>query len=348
MHKIIKDLNKVVSVIIDTYNYADFIEDCIDSVLKQTYDSEKIEILVVDDGSSDNTCEKVSKYKDKIKYLYKDNGGQASALNLGFEQSSGQYIVFLDSDDLMVPTRIGKVVEEFENNDEIGCVLNRRKIISDSEIVYDGFLSFSNLRLSPENADLILNSGYGTSRTSLSRSTADKLFPLPEKGLKIEADLYFNLAVPWITNISSLADYLTIYRIHSENLYCISDTKRLPLQIESMTSALNYVKEHAKGSLYFDPDLLDKLIRPYMLELEYKKIVLDSEMGNDKRFTLFVHELSNMKYRWRSWGLPYRIYKVITLPLILLLSSKRYINMKDKYYRNKIYKIRESLFPSGL
>lgn len=338
----------LVSVIIDTYNYSQYIEECIESVLNQTFSTTNMEIIVVDDGSSDNTCEKVSKYKVKIKYLYKDNGGQASALNLGFEQSSGQYIVFLDSDDLMDPGRIEKVLEEFENNDEVGCVLNKRKIISDNKIDYDGFASFSNLRLTPENADLILKSGYGTSRTSLRRSTADKIFPLPEKGLKIEADLYINLSVPWITNISSLADYLTIYRIHGENLYCISDTKRLPLQIESMTSALNYVKEHAKGSLYFDPDLLDKLIRPYTLELEYKKIVLDSEMGNDKRFTLFVHELSNMKYRWRSWGLPYRIYKVITLPLILLLSSKRYIYMKDKYYQNKIYKIRESLFPSGM
>jgi glycosyltransferase involved in cell wall biosynthesis len=72
-----------VSVLIDTYNYGRFIEQAIESVLSQDFTMERVEILVVDDGSTDDTEERVKKYGAKIRYLRKENGGQASAFNLG-------------------------------------------------------------------------------------------------------------------------------------------------------------------------------------------------------------------------------------------------------------------------
>src|ERR1043166_8636595 len=72
-----------ISVLIGTYNYGVFIEDAIDSVLRQTFAPGETEIVVVDDGSTDDTRERLKRYKGAIRYVYKENGGQASALNVG-------------------------------------------------------------------------------------------------------------------------------------------------------------------------------------------------------------------------------------------------------------------------
>lgn len=87
------------SVILPTYNRASLISDAINCVLNQNHTD--LEIIIVDDGSTDNTREIISSYSDnRIKYIYKENGGVSSARNIGIKCSSGKYISFIDSDDL--------------------------------------------------------------------------------------------------------------------------------------------------------------------------------------------------------------------------------------------------------
>src|SRR6266852_114001 len=95
-----------ITVLIDTYNYGHFIEEAIESVLSQDFPSEKMEILVVDDGSTDDTAERVRKYGERVKYLYKDNGGQASAFNYGSARARGEYVALLDADDYWLPGKL--------------------------------------------------------------------------------------------------------------------------------------------------------------------------------------------------------------------------------------------------
>lgn len=102
----------LVSVIIPTYNRANYIGRAINSILNQTYTS--IQIIVVDDGSTDNTIEKVEQYKH-VEYYYKENGGQASARNFGLDFATGKYISTLDSDDMWYPDFLKKSVEKLEN-----------------------------------------------------------------------------------------------------------------------------------------------------------------------------------------------------------------------------------------
>ena len=92
-------MNKV-SVIIPVYNTSKYLDKCIDSLVNQTLDD--IEFIMVNDGSTDNSKEIIEKWvkKDKrIKLYNKENGGQASARNLGLTKAEGEYIAFLDSDD---------------------------------------------------------------------------------------------------------------------------------------------------------------------------------------------------------------------------------------------------------
>ena len=90
-----------ISVIIPTYNRARFIGEAIQSVLDQTYPA--WEIVVLDDGSTDDTAHVVAMFGDRVKYIYQDNAGESAARNVGFFASRGEWVSFLDSDDRMLP-----------------------------------------------------------------------------------------------------------------------------------------------------------------------------------------------------------------------------------------------------
>lgn len=93
-------LSPTISVIIPTYNHANFVEETLLSVLSQTF--ENYEIIIVNDGSPDNTNEIIAPYlgNPRLKYYEKNNGGQASARNFGLKKSAGKFISFLDDDDI--------------------------------------------------------------------------------------------------------------------------------------------------------------------------------------------------------------------------------------------------------
>jgi len=100
-----------VSIIIPTYNRADLLPRAVQSVINQTY--KDWELLIVDDGSADNTKEVVEKFAKKdprIKYFYKENGGQGSARNLGIKNARGEWILPLDSDDALLPDGVEKLL----------------------------------------------------------------------------------------------------------------------------------------------------------------------------------------------------------------------------------------------
>src|SRR5437762_9779476 len=106
---------RLASIIIDNYNYGRFLRDAIDSALAQTYPH--AEVIVVDDGSTDNSREVIASYGDRIKPILKENGGQGSAFNAGFAASSGDVILFLDADDLLVSTAAERAVAYFNDPD---------------------------------------------------------------------------------------------------------------------------------------------------------------------------------------------------------------------------------------
>jgi glycosyltransferase involved in cell wall biosynthesis len=103
----------LVSAIIPTYNRGYIVGKAIDSILNQTYDN--IEVIVVDDGSTDNTLEKLKEYGDRIRVVSQTNSGPAAARNHGIAVSRGEIIAFLDSDDIWLPTKIERQVSLLES-----------------------------------------------------------------------------------------------------------------------------------------------------------------------------------------------------------------------------------------
>ena len=110
-----------VSIIIPTYNCAQWLPETIDSVLAQTY--RNYELLIVDDGSTDNTKEVVQPYLSfgKIRYLHQENSGQASARNHGLRLATGKYVAYLDSDDTWAPHKLEKQINLLEEQDAQVC-----------------------------------------------------------------------------------------------------------------------------------------------------------------------------------------------------------------------------------
>ncbi len=99
----------LVSIIINNYNYARYLPHAIDSALDQTFSP--IEVIVVDDGSNDDSEEVIREYGDLITAIFKPNGGQASAFNVGLRHSEGDYVIFLDADDILLPHIVESIVD---------------------------------------------------------------------------------------------------------------------------------------------------------------------------------------------------------------------------------------------
>jgi len=110
----------LVSVIVPSYNHGIYIPDALDSVLNQTH--KNVEVIVVDDGSTDNTQDVVARYGDQVHYEYQLNQGLAVARNTGLRLAAGDFVVFLDADDLLLSRMIEKSLMRFEAEPEAGVV----------------------------------------------------------------------------------------------------------------------------------------------------------------------------------------------------------------------------------
>jgi glycosyltransferase involved in cell wall biosynthesis len=96
----------LVSIIINNYNYDRYVRMAIESALHQSW--QNVEVIVVDDGSTDKSREIIQKYEHKARIILKENGGQGSAFNAGFAESKGEIILFLDADDMLLHETCGK------------------------------------------------------------------------------------------------------------------------------------------------------------------------------------------------------------------------------------------------
>jgi glycosyltransferase involved in cell wall biosynthesis len=115
-----------VSVIIPAYNVEKFIEETLNSVLSQSYNN--LEIIVVDDGSVDNTAKIINKFANRVVYLHQENSGGCSVpRNFGIKKSTGDLICFFDADDIMLSDRIEQQVNFFKKNPDVGCVFSDYK-----------------------------------------------------------------------------------------------------------------------------------------------------------------------------------------------------------------------------
>ncbi|RVD43007.1 glycosyltransferase [Mesorhizobium sp. M4A.F.Ca.ET.020.02.1.1] len=207
-----------VSIIIPNYNYARFLERSVDSALGQDHDD--VEVIVVDDRSSDGSAVVIESYGDRIRACLRPrNGGHAAAFNTGFAASSGRIVLFLDADDYLYPDAVSRIVDAWDP--ATAQVQSRLHIVDEAQRVKDVFpppeLPFDDGDVVPK---LLHKGRYQTTVTSglaFERSTLDTIMPIPEADFRQGADGYLATLAPLYGQVQSIEECVGAYRIHGAN-----------------------------------------------------------------------------------------------------------------------------------
>lgn len=233
----------LVSIIINNYNYGRFVGTAIESALNQTCD--RIEVIVVDDGSTDNSRAIITSYKSQVLPVFKPNGGQASAFNAGFAASSGDIICFLDADDLFLEQKVTEVVQAMSAR-EIGWCFHPLKLVdADTQPLehrnYSGLVLECDLRQDMEKGglrgSLLPFPIPGTSGLCFRRSLLKQILPMPEAEAIALNDSYLQFSAISLSKGVALAKELSLQRVHAHNAYTLkTDKQRLVARINVLTA----------------------------------------------------------------------------------------------------------------
>jgi len=240
----------LVTALINSYNYGHFVEQAIDGVLAQDYPSDRVEVLVVDDGSTDDTAERVKRYGTRIQYLPKPNGGQASAFNYGFERATGDIIALLDADDYWLPTKLSRVVRAFEELPGAGLVYHRRiELNSETAESKDGNFAQCWGFLPDDLRSILEYRVLPTSSLVFSRKVLERMMPMPE-WIRLQADAYLALLVVFLAPVAAVPEILSVYRVHGKNLYASNarnageQEKRFGMRRAIFEAVQEWLKDH--------------------------------------------------------------------------------------------------------
>lgn len=214
-------MNQMASIIVNNYNYGRYLRDAIDSALNQTYPN--VEVIVVDDGSTDDSRDIISTYGDLINSVLKDNGGMASTYNVGFPVSRGDVVLILDSDDTLLPTAVSRAVALFECPDvvkvhwplwEVDGEGARTGAIAPQDDLDEGSLRDAMIKEGPWGYTSPPTSGNAWSRRFL-----ESVLPAPEAEFRQHADSYLVTLAPVYGRIAKVPEPQGCYRVHGRNDY---------------------------------------------------------------------------------------------------------------------------------
>ena len=213
----------LVSIIINNYNYAQFLPWAINSALEQFHP--EIEIIVVDDGSTDNSREVITSYGDRVIAIFQENGKQAAALNTGFMASKGEVILFLDADDFLLPNAVQDILKLFKPG--VGKVHFRLQVVDDKNESLGYFIPSIGMTLSSGEVwrELLHTSEYISSPMSGNaylRKTLSPVFPIPDE-YKTTADDFLMISTPFYAGeLASINEPIGVYRVHGNNQWALT------------------------------------------------------------------------------------------------------------------------------
>lgn len=286
-------MDDLISVIVPIYNVENYLEKCVDSILKQTYTN--LEIILVDDGSTDKCgiiCDKYKLESERIQVIHKKNGGLSDARNIGIEKANGKYIIFVDSDDFIVDNAIEnlyKNIIKYGKDISIGQIetFSDEKNIKKIERKVQTFCY--------DNQDAMENLLYNTQYTS---STAGKLF---------SKKIFDNIKFPVGKKYEDLA---TVYKlIHVSNGVVVTNQIVYEYFTARSGSIMNEnFKLSRLDALYFTEEILDFINENYpmiknaaiaRLIIECRDILV--EIPNDNEFKKYKEYINKYikKYKFK-------------------------------------------------
>ena len=240
----------LVSIIVTSYNYADYVGLAIESAIHQSYQHK--EIIVVDDGSTDHSRDIIKQYVSRIKFIAKNNGGQASAFNAGFAASKGDIIFFLDSDDMLAMNAVEEVVSSFQDPEvakvhwwlvEIDGQNKQTKKSVPSLQLSEGSLREEVISYGPLQGGGPPHSPP-TSGNAWSRKFLSQVMPVPEAEYVTCTDQYLHYLAPVYGKIKRIEKPLGSYRVHGNN-YSLNPVEGYMQEfLQRFEQSCNIVSQH--------------------------------------------------------------------------------------------------------
>jgi glycosyltransferase involved in cell wall biosynthesis len=328
----------LVTVLIDTYNHERFIEEALLSVFAQDFPSSDVEILVVDDGSTDRTPEIVRKFEPRVRLLRKPNGGQASAFNAGISEARGEIIAFLDGDDWWTRNKLTAVMQAMNADPAVGIVghgivmtyLDGHQL---SEILRDGFRFQAN---TIEGALLFRRRGsfLGTSRMTIRAKLLREIGPVPE-ALVVQADEYLYTLASMLAVAQILPETLTYYRLHESNgFHNLGSDLRLIRRKQAVLAALSQALERELRNRQFPAKLVRTIIAFSHAESAQLRLMIDGGWGWETvKAERTIYEVSHPEA-----SLLHRVFKNVTLLAAVAMPPRFYYAIQRKLSQNNLYR----------
>lgn len=247
----------LVSIITAVYNGEKYLEETLLSIFAQTY--QNYELIIIDDGSPSRECQKIcQKYAGRLKYFFQENKGLSGARNRGLKEAKGEYIAFVDQDDLWLPKKLEKQVEHFERLREdgipVGLVYTPLIEIDETsrEISRSSYGASGNLF-----AELIYTNNIGTPSSVMTRRDIIEQCGVFDENIVSYSDWELFIRIAHRYEIHCLNQYLTRYRIAQGSL-----SENLELMDNDVTAITNKVlatypeyfsRHHIGRKAYLDP-----------------------------------------------------------------------------------------------
>ncbi|HXM10366.1 MAG TPA: glycosyltransferase family A protein [Terriglobales bacterium] len=330
-------MKPAVTVLIDTYNHERFIERAIVSVLEQGFPSGEVEILAVDDGSTDRTPEIIRKFGPQVRLIRKANGGQASAFNVGILEAKSEIVAFLDGDDWWAPNKLTLVVEALLKDPAIGIVghgivmtySDRRE---ESLTLRDGFRFRANT-FEGAKCFRMRRAFLGTSRMTVRSAVLATIGLIPES-IAIEADEYIFTLAAVLTDALILPETLTYYRLHDANAFQVAeyDPKRLHKK-QVVLAALAQGLKARLANIDVEPQAERALTDMVQAEADQLSLQLNGGWSwNTVRTEWTIYRALH-----DDAPISHRVFKVLTLLPAFALPPRTYYAVRRRLIYNNLY-----------
>jgi glycosyltransferase involved in cell wall biosynthesis len=210
-----------VSIVVNNYNYGRFLPEAIDSALCQEHDD--FEVVVVDDGSTDDSARIIARYGRRISAIFKPNGGQASALNAGFAHCRGELVLFLDADDVLLPSAAARLEEAMSRREIVKA--HWPLLVIDAQgrrtrrLRPPGRLAHGDLRAAALQHGPTAHLSAPMSGNGFRRSFLRRVLPMEEALFRQGADTFLFELAPFFGPIARLQEPQSLYRLHGGNFH---------------------------------------------------------------------------------------------------------------------------------
>lgn len=276
-----------VSIVINNFNYARFLGEAIESALKQTHPD--VEIVVVDDGSTDGSRDVIAAYDGRVRAVLQENRGQAGAFNAGFSVATGAVILFLDADDVLLPGAASTAAEH--GADERVSQIHWRLVDVDADGVPSGETTPAEPLADGDLLEDLLSEGPlhwsspPTSGNAWPRRYLERVMPVPESEFRIAADAYLMALAPLYGRLLAVEPPQAQYRRHGSNSWAGSFDEVARANREVSRKLLPIIADHAtRRGLSVDPERWER--RSFDFNLAGSLEDLDAVVGPSTPFVL--------------------------------------------------------------